>query len=336
MIDKRRSARAPILTQVEAQGEKLSALGRAKDISVGGLLIETPDTLPVSAAVIVRFFLPGESQPIEAAGRVSRTEPGKLMVVSFLGLPRPQEEKIVAYIKKLQQAPAADMPLAAGQPLSILRRSARLQKRLAVILTWKEEGGRSRQEAAETFDISRYGALLHTFSELHPGQLLRLTALEISKEAASRVVRIVAVPVPGRVGAAVEFLGESDFWGIEFPSDKLPAPDGPKIARRRSARLPRSIEVTLNWLDEAGQFRQEKGQTREVSQYGAAVTFPVALRAHQFCRLRVPLIDREVESHIVWSRRPDTAAQAALGIEFLGKQDLWGHGFPPDPGSVMM
>ncbi len=335
MIDKRRSARAPILTQVEAQGEKLTALGRAKNISVGGLLIETPDTLPESAAVIVRFFLPQEAQPIEAAGRVSRTEPGRSMVIAFLGLPRAQEEKILAYIRKLQQTPLAEIPFAAGQPLSILRRSVRVPKRLAVILSWKEEGGRSRQEAAETADISRHGALLHSFSEFQRGQLLRLAALETGRETASRVVRVAAVPVPGRLGVAVEFLGEENFWGMEFPSDELPAPDGPKVARRRSARLPRRIDVTLNWLDSSGQLHQEAGETREVSQHGAAVRFPVALPVKHLCRLRVPSVDREVESHIVWSREGESETRAALGVEFVGAQDFWGARFPPDPGGVM-
>lgn len=335
MAGKRKAPRAPLLTQVEAQGGQGATLGRTNDISVGGLLIETADTLDVGATVVVRFFVPPEKAAIEAAGRVVRAEPGKSMAIAFLGLPDAHRKRIVEYIQKIQGEPAetALLETPAGMPRQ--RRSARIPRRVAVVLSWQDEAGRAQQEAAETQLLSRYGAQLLAFTELKAGQLVRMSVPDTGKEGLSRIVYTAAARVPGRVEVGVEVMGTDNIWGIPFPPDQQQAPETPRLARRRSARLPRQIDVVLNWVDEMGRVREEAGQTRVVSKHGAALTSQIALAVRQHMRLRVPEMGREAESHVVWARPGEVPGRTDLGVEFLESQDFWGIEFPPDPGAPL-
>ena len=94
-----KNVRSPILVQVEEQGERQNCLGRARNISLSGVLMETPDTLAEGAGVIIRFFVPPDHSPIETAGRVVESEPGSFMAIAFLGLPESQRESLLAYLK---------------------------------------------------------------------------------------------------------------------------------------------------------------------------------------------------------------------------------------------
>jgi len=335
MAGKRKTARAPLLTQVESECGQGQTLGRTSDISVGGLLIETPDTLEVGATVVVRFFVPPEKAPIEAAGRVVRCEAGKSMAIAFLGLPDNHRQRIVDYIRQIQGEPAEStlIETPAGNPRQ--RRSARIPRRVAVVLSWQDETGRPKQEAAETKLLSRYGAQVLAFTELKTGQLVRMSVPDTGKEGLSRVVYAAAADLPGRVEVGLEVMGADNVWGITFPPDKPQDPDTAKVARRRSARLPRQINVVLNWVDELGRVREESGRTQMVSKHGAAVASPVALAQRQHFRLRVPEMNREAESHIVWVKPGEHPGSTDLGVEFLESEDFWGIPFPPDPGAPL-
>ncbi len=336
MIEKRKSPRAPILTQVEAQGERLSlsALGRSSNISLGGLLIETPDTLPEGANAVIRFFLPPGTQPIEAAGRVVRVEPGKSMAVAFLGLAEKHRKLILDYIENVQGGLTGKLIVAPSDSWVHLRRSGRLARRLAVMLSWQGEDGRLRQEAAETLALSQHGAQIVTFGDLQPAQLVRIALPETARETSARIVWVAGADVPGKVKAGLEVLGSEDFWGVEFPVDQLAAPEGPRIARRRSARLPRRVDVLLSWREGPG-VREVRGQTLTVSQHGAALTTGAALAEKQQLRLRAPWVNREAESRVIWVRSAGAPGGSQLGVEFLEGQDFWGVAFPADPGSAL-
>ncbi|MGH7754236.1 MAG: PilZ domain-containing protein, partial [Gemmatimonadales bacterium] len=118
------------------------------------------------------------------------------------------------------------------------------------------------------------------------------------------------------------------------PPDRPEAPEGPTVARRRSARLPRQIDVALNWVDELGRVREGYGKTLLVSQHGAAVSSLVALPENQHFRLLAPEMNREAESRVVWVKASSLAGRTDLGVEFVGVEDFWGIPFPPDPGSA--
>ena len=56
--DRRKSQRVGLITQVESRTAPDSSLGRAVNISVGGLLVQTPDTFDAKTGVTIRFNLP--------------------------------------------------------------------------------------------------------------------------------------------------------------------------------------------------------------------------------------------------------------------------------------
>lgn len=62
MVELRRYQRAPIDVKVEfaAKGSTERAAGRAKDISLGGMFVETPAPLPFGAELVVHVTLPGQ------------------------------------------------------------------------------------------------------------------------------------------------------------------------------------------------------------------------------------------------------------------------------------
>lgn len=334
MGEKRKNSRAPILTQVEAQGDRLalSALGRASNVSVGGLLIETPDTLSEGVTAVIRFFLPPGRQPVEVAGRVVRVEPGRSMAIAFLGLPEGHRQKIVDYVHSIQGTPTEELLLQPRESWPRQRRSARIPRRVSVLLSWQDEAGRRRQETGETHLLSQYGALVLLFSELQPYQLVRLTVPEAGKEATSRVVWAMAAQLPGRVEVGLEFVGVENFWRLEFPPDQLPAANPPgAVSRRRSPRLPRRVDVILNWVDDAGRVNEGYGQTLTLSKHGAALSSLVPLAEKQRLRLQAPEMNREAESRVVWARPGLLPGRTDLGIEFTEAQDFWGIPFPAGP-----
>ncbi|MBI2955937.1 MAG: PilZ domain-containing protein, partial [Acidobacteria bacterium] len=181
--ERRVAPRIPILAQIEAQGARQFVLGRASNISVGSLLVETRETLPEGTTVIVRFFVPPARQPVEAAGRVVREEPGRAMAISFLGLPERHRQKISDYVKA-SGVPAPVLEFKASER----RRTGRIPRRLPVILSWQGEEGYQKQQAGETQDLSQHGARVLLYSPLEPGQLVRVTLPQTGTEAEARVV----------------------------------------------------------------------------------------------------------------------------------------------------
>jgi len=325
--DKRQTPRAPILTQVEAQGDVATALGHARDISVGGMLIETPETLAEGATVIVRFFIPPDPKPIQAAGRIVRVQDGKSMGIAFMGLRTSDQHRVVEYIKSIQEVSEELQALGPQEGTSALRRSARIHRRVPVQLSWQDEEGRTQQEAGETHLLSRHGALLLTFSELQPGQLARLGAPE-GRHAVARVVWVKPAQMVGRMEVGIEILGIENFWGMEFAPHR--AGYVGKRDRRRSPRLPQKTAVVLSWTDEHGRQREEGAETILLSRYGTLVRSPVALPVEQRLRLRVPETKNEAEAEVIWLQEGEAPEHNELGIEFLEAENFWEIDFPAD------
>lgn len=329
MSEKRKNTRVPILTQVEAQGGQSATLGRASDVSLGGLLIETPDTLTEGASVLVRFFVPPERTPLETAGRVVRVEPGKSMAITFLGLPDSHKQKILEYVRTIHGTRAEKEMLEAQQGSPQERRSARIARRVPVVLYWQDEEGRARQEAGETQLLSKHGGAVLAFTEFKTGQLLRVAVPDTGKEGMSRVVWSKPANAPGRMELALEFVGTENLWDVAFPAATAPAP---ATYRRRSARLPMRVEVVLSWVDDRGRAREEEAETEMLSKHGAAVRAPVEIPLRHRLRVRSKDKAREVEAHVVWIKASDVPGSAGLGIEFLESEDFWGIPFPTDTG----
>lgn len=99
-----------------------------------------------------------------------------------------------------------------------LRRSGRIPKEVAILLTGCDANGKQFIETTKTVVLSRYGAGIVSKYKLVIEQELVLVQTESNKEADIRIV--------GQIGSAdgsytygVAFLyPEVNFWGIEFPS----------------------------------------------------------------------------------------------------------------------
>jgi hypothetical protein len=333
MSEKRRAPRVPILTQVEAQGDTATALGHARDISLGGMLIETRETLREGATVIVRFFIPPDRKPIQAAGKVVRVEDNKAMGIAFLGLRPSDQEKVVSYIQEAEPSSAGLLPEELAGVKLQQRRSARILRRLPLVLSWQDDEGRPQQEAGETQLLSRHGATVLTFTEFEPGHLLRITVPDTDKQGVARVVWVNATQSGGRVEVGLEILGADNFWGIDFPPHRPEAAAEIERDRRRGARLARSVAVVLTWIDEFGREREAEAETEILSQHGALVRSPVVLPLSQRLRLRAPHLEREAETEVVWVEKSEATGSADLALEFVDTEDFWGIPFPSEGGS---
>jgi type IV pilus assembly protein PilZ len=85
----RRHQRAPIDVPVQfvAKGSSERVVGQAKDISVGGMFIETPSPLAFGADLVVHMTLPGHKTPfaIPAVVRWSRSGEGMGLQFGLIG-----------------------------------------------------------------------------------------------------------------------------------------------------------------------------------------------------------------------------------------------------------
>jgi len=77
VFEHRRYTRAPLAVPAEfvAKGGKDRVGGRAKDISLGGMFLETPEPLPHNAALVIYVTIPGEKAPFALPGIVRWTRP---------------------------------------------------------------------------------------------------------------------------------------------------------------------------------------------------------------------------------------------------------------------
>lgn len=334
MSGRRKVPRVPLLTQVEERRENFTTLGWTRDISLGGLAISTQQTLSPGATVVVRFGIPGRTRPIEAAGRVAWVVPGKSMGVGFLGLLEEDRRSIADYVATLPELPAEEIAEKSFALPEGRRRSARIPRRVTITLLWQDAQGQQNQEAAETVLLSRYGAMVLTFTPLQPGRLVWVVvpAMNQKKELA-RVVWVNTATRTGRVEMGLELLGGENFWEIEFPPHGTESTEPRPRGERRSARIEERRNVVVSWEDEWGRAREEDGQTWGICRHGALVGARVPLAAHQIVRVRVPELDREAEARVVHSRPGFVPGYTDMGIEFIGPEDFWGVDFPPDDRS---
>ena len=89
MVELRRYQRAPLDVPVEfvAKGKAQRLGGRAKDISLGGMYVVTPEPLEFGAELVVHVSLPGHKAPfaLPAVVRWSRTGDGMGLQFGLIG-----------------------------------------------------------------------------------------------------------------------------------------------------------------------------------------------------------------------------------------------------------
>jgi hypothetical protein len=113
-----------------------------------------------------------------------------------------------------------------------LRRSSRIPKELAILLTGSDLDGKGFSEMTKTVLLSRFGAGIISTYKLYAEQEIIVRYLDTNKEALVRIV--------GRIGSEGEIYtygvafvdpGTTDFWGIDF------APVSEKDKEARSVLL---------------------------------------------------------------------------------------------------
>lgn len=199
----RRQPRVPLAAHAENVSSGLKASGSVGNISEGGMLMLTRHPFEVGDRLKISFHLPA-GQPLAITGIVRHHQPGIQMGIQFVDLNDAHRKAIAEYVKEIK-------PYA--------RRSARVERRLKVILRWRDLQGNAFEEEAETLVLSKHGGLLVCPARFKAGQDADLWWPEHKKGARIRIVfrRL------GRFGnlteVAFEFVEADDFWDIAFPSD---------------------------------------------------------------------------------------------------------------------
>jgi uncharacterized protein (TIGR02266 family) len=102
VVELRRYQRAPVDVPVEfgARGSTERIAGRAKDISLGGMFVETPTPLPFGASVTIHLTLPGHKSPFALPGVVRWLRGSEGMGVQF-GLIGARETHAITELTKV-------------------------------------------------------------------------------------------------------------------------------------------------------------------------------------------------------------------------------------------
>jgi hypothetical protein len=110
-----------------------------------------------------------------------------------------------------------------------LRRSSRIPKELAILLTGSDMDGKGFSEMTKTVLLSRHGAGIISTYKLSAEQEIIIRYLDTNKEALVRVVgRIGSEGEIYTYGVALVDTSQIDFWGIDF----APVSEKDKQARR--------------------------------------------------------------------------------------------------------
>ena len=110
-----------------------------------------------------------------------------------------------------------------------LRRSSRIAKELAILLTGSDMDGKGFSEMTKTVLLSRHGAGIISTYKLSAEQEIIIRYLDTNKEALVRVVgRIGSEGEIYTYGVAFVDTSQIDFWGIDF----APISEKDKLARR--------------------------------------------------------------------------------------------------------
>jgi Tfp pilus assembly protein PilZ len=72
---------APVEFVIKGSSDRIA--GRCRDVSLGGMYIQTPQPLPFGSGLVVHVTLPGQKTSLAIAGVVRWSRPGEGMGVQF-------------------------------------------------------------------------------------------------------------------------------------------------------------------------------------------------------------------------------------------------------------
>ena len=197
----RRYPRVPVQTPTELCIGNLSTLGEAQNLSLGGLLLHASRALECGTEVTVRFNLP-TGHSISTRCIVVHAQPGNQLGLRFVQLEEHNRRAMAQFIRRMGL---------------YTRRGARITKRLHVTLR-AANAVPALPEMAETVALSRHGGLLVTRARLATGDVVHLWWPEAKRGAKARIVHRRISGTAGLLELGFEFIDESNFWQLEFPS----------------------------------------------------------------------------------------------------------------------
>lgn len=104
-IPARRQLRTLTRIEVSLENSGRFVLGRSLNISSNGMLIESERVLPGEGRLRLKFYLPGETVPVEVMAEVLRSEFAGTTArygVRFMDLDRNAQEQIERYVQRLR------------------------------------------------------------------------------------------------------------------------------------------------------------------------------------------------------------------------------------------
>jgi len=100
---------------------------------------------------------------------------------------------------------------------SIVRRSGRLPKEIAILLSGSDIDGRQFSETTKTLVLSKHGASIISTSKLVPQQEVYVRLISDNREAEVRVCGEIGEREDGHIYGVAFTDAKLDFWGMEFP-----------------------------------------------------------------------------------------------------------------------
>lgn len=198
----RRHPRIPLAARVENVAGGKALTGRTVDLSLGGILVLSNETLDANSTVQVRFDLP-DGRRLDLPGEVVHTTPGVRMGIKFLTLNPDDEKAIAEYTERVKP---------------YKRRSSRLLRQFKLSLRWQDWDGSWREEPAETVLVSVHGGMVITSAKLKPGQDATVFWPEAGRKIEARVVFRQLCGPQGLAELGFEFVSKENFWGLQFPA----------------------------------------------------------------------------------------------------------------------
>jgi PilZ domain len=183
-------------------------------------------------------------------------------------------------------------------------------------------GGRTTQ--GRTGDVSVGGILVLSKATIAPRSEVRVR-FDLPGGRHVEVDGEVVHSTPGvRTGIKFLHLGEDDRQAIAEYVERI------KPYKRRSARLPRRLLVSLRWQDLQGDWHEEPAETVLISRHGGMILTPARVKPGETTVVVWPETRQEAEACIVFRKLGGVRNLCELGFEFIGTDNFWGIEFPPD------
>lgn len=181
-----------------------------------------------------------------------------------------------------------------------------------------------RSTTGRTGDIGMGGILVLSSETLGPGTEVRVSFELPGGHRVDAPGEVVHASPCGRMGIRFLMLRDSDWDAIADYIEQI------RPYKRRSARLPRHLLVSLRWRDREGNWQEEPAETVLISKHGAMIVTPARLKPGEDATVFWPEAGREAEARIVFREIRGAGQLPELAFEFVSDQGFWGIEFPSD------